>query len=339
MTLFPRIWVMPNNRPGDDAQVYALAEELRLPFETRKLVYNWRFWLGGRYMGASPISVEKELRERTLVPPWPDLIILVGRRAVPVARWVQKQNGGKTRLVLVGHPRVTPDYFDLVFTTRQYCTPAGASMRELPVAMSRYRQPVKPSKEEDGWLASLPRPHLLLMLGGKTRHWQMRPRSIADKAAQLARRAQDAGGSLIVARSARTSEEILEAIEERLDHSGCEWRVVRHDFPRFAALLQDADELFPTADSISMISESIITGKPVGVVPAEMNWVGWLALGARVRERNRKRDLRRFWNYVIGEGLAGTMEEPLASSTPNPVTAAAREVRALLESSFGKLPE
>ena len=30
MTL-PRIWVIPGNRPGDDAQVYALAEELGLP--------------------------------------------------------------------------------------------------------------------------------------------------------------------------------------------------------------------------------------------------------------------------------------------------------------------
>lgn len=335
---YPRIWVFPNNRPGDDAQVYALAEELRLPFETRTLAYNWRFWLSGKYMGASPISVVKELRERTLVPPWPDLIILVGRRAVPVARWVQKQNGGKTRLVLVGHPRVSPDAFDLVLTTRQYCTPAGACMRELPVAMSRYRQPVKLTNEESAWLASLPRPHLLLMLGGKTRHWQMRPRSIAEKAGQLARRAEAAGGSLIVVRSARTSEEILEAIEERLEQSECEWRVVRHDFPRFAGLLQDADELFPTADSISMISESIITGKPVGVVPAEMNWVGWLALGARVKERNRKRDLRRFWNYVIGQRLAGTIDEPVRGKTENPVVAAAREVRALLESSFGKLP-
>ncbi len=335
---FPRIWVIPGNRPGDDAQVYALAEELRLPFETRKLIFNWRFWLSGKYMGASPISVAQNVRDRTLIPPWPDLIILVGRRAVPVARWVQEQSGGRTRLVLIGHPRVPPEQFDLVYTTRQYRTPTGPSMRLLPLAMSRYREVPKPTSEESAWLDSLPRPHLLLMLGGKTRHWALAPKYVAGIAEKLARRAHAAGGSLIVARSARTTDEVLDAIEERLEGSSCEWRVLRHEFPRFAVLLADADALFPTADSISMISESIIAGKPVGIVPIEMNWVGRLVLGSTLDERTERRDLRRFWNFVIENKLAGSFDHPIASKSPNPVIDAAREVRALLERSFGKLP-
>lgn len=337
---YPRIWVFPNSRPGDDAQVYALAEELGLPFETRKLEFNWRFLLGGKYMGASPISVVREIREKTLVPPWPDLIIMVGRRAVPVARWVQKQNEGKTRLVLVGHPRVTPDYFDLVYTTRQYLTPDGPSMRLLPLAMSRYRKPPRPTDEESSWLDPLPRPRLLLMLGGETRHWTMRPPTVAAHAAKLADRAGRAGGSLIVVRSARTTDEVLDAIEERLEDAGCDWRVVRHEHPRFPVLLHDADELYPTADSISMISESVITGKPVGLVPVEMKPMGRFVLGSeRKMERNPARDLRRFWNFVIGQKLAGTIDKPRASKAGNPVVDAAREVRELLERSFGRLPE
>jgi mitochondrial fission protein ELM1 len=335
--IFPRIWVFPGNRPGDDAQVYSLAEELHLPFETRTLRYNWRFWLNGRHMGASPISIEKELREKTLVPPWPDLIIMVGRRSVPIARWVQQQSGGRTRLVFVGHPRVPPETFDLVYTTRQYLTPTGPSMRLLPVAMSRYREPAKPSAEEREWLDRLPRPHLLLMLGGKTRHWKMSPAFVTGIAAKLLDRAGSLGGSLIVARSARTDEAVLDAIEQRLQgNDRC--RVVRNEFPRFPVLLADADELFPTADSISMISESVITGKPTGIVPIEMNWIGRIALGAKVDETSPKRDLRRFSEYILGERLAGTVEQPLASETPNPVVAAAKEVRELLERGFGELP-
>ncbi|MBA3576014.1 MAG: mitochondrial fission ELM1 family protein [Sphingomonas sp.] len=334
----PRIWVFGGNRRGDDAQVYALAEELALPFETRTLVFNWRFLLSGKYMGASPVSVEKHVRERTLVPPWPDLIILAGKRAVPIALWVQEQSGGHTRLVLVGHPRVSPSHFDLVFTTRQYLTPEGASMRLQPLTMSRYRNPTKPTDEESCWLESLPRPHLLLMLGGETRHWAMRPQFVADYGEKLADRASRTGGSLIVVRSARTTEEVLDSLEGRLERAGCEWRVVRHYFPRFPVLLHDADELFPTADSVSMISESVMTGKPVGIVPAEMNALGRLVLGSKMW-RNRARDLRRFWKYVIGHKLAGTVDEPVASSTPNPVVEAAREVRALLEKTVGTLPE
>jgi len=326
---FPRIWVIPGNRPGDDAQVYALAEELGLPFETRKLIFNGGFWPTGN-------SVERKLRERTLVPPWPDVIILVGRRAVPIVRWVQRQSGGRTRLVYIGHPRVPPETFDLVFTTRQYITPSAPTVRLQPLAMSRYREPARPDEDERAWLEALPRPHHLLMLGGKTRYWRMRPRFIARIALDLARRAERAGGSLIVARSARTSEAALDRIEAELDGARCEWRVVRNEFPRFPVLLADGDALFPTADSISMTSESIIAGKPVGIVPVEMNLLGRVALGAKVDERNPMRDLRRFWTYVLDRKLAGWMHETLARESANPVTAAAREVRALIESNAGK---
>ena len=330
---------MSGHRRGDVAQVYALAEELGLPFETRRLKYNWRFWLRGRFMDASAISVERELRAKTLVPPWPDLIILVGKRAVPVARWVQEQSGGRTRLVLVGHPRVAAEKFDLVFTTRQYRTPQATSVRLQPLAMSRYRVPPRPTDEERAWLDSLARPRFLLMLGGDTRHWVMRPSVIADTAEKLAYRAHKEGGSLFVVRSARTSDELLDEIERRLERTNYEWRVVRSSFPRFPVLLNDADLLFPTADSISMISESVTTGKPVGIVPVQMNWFGKLVLGGESNvDRNSARDLRRFWEFLLENRLAGTMEEPLASDTPNPAVAAAREVRKLLEGSFGKLP-
>jgi mitochondrial fission protein ELM1 len=250
---------------------------------------------------------------------------------------VQQQSGGRTRLVFVGHPRVPPETFDLVYTTRQYLTPTGPSMRLLPVAMSRYREPAKSTPEEAEWLSRLPRPHLLLMLGGKTRHWKMSPDFMARVSARLLDRARSLGGSLIVARSARTDEAVLDAIEQQLQGTD-NWRAVPNEFPRFPVLLADADELFPTADSISMISESVITGKPTGIVPIEMNWIGRIALGQRVDETSPKRDLRRFSEFILAERLAGPVEQPLASETPNPVVAAAKEVRALLQRSFGELP-
>ncbi len=334
---FPRIWVFPGNRPGDDAQIYALAEEMRLPFETRPMAYNWRFWLASAHRRVGLDSVTEETR-KALVPPWPDLILCAAKHSVPAARWVREQNGGRTRLVYIGHPRVPPETFDLVFTTRSYLTPTGPSMRELDVALSRYREPPAKTEEERGWLEALPRPHLLLMLGGKTRHWTMTPKVTASSAERLYERARSHGGSLIVARSLRTSENVLDAIEERLGDKDY-WRVVRTEFPRFPVLLDDADELFPTFDSVSMISESIITGKPTGIVPIEMNWIGKLVLGTDgVIEGNEKRDLRRFSDHLIESGMAGRFDHPLASNTPNPAIAAAKEVRDMLEQSFGALP-
>jgi mitochondrial fission protein ELM1 len=114
--------------------------------------------------------------------------------------------------------------------------------------------------------------------------------------------------------------------------------MVRNEFPRFPVLLADADELFPSADSISMISESVITGKPTGIVPAEMSLIGRIALGRRVTKGNRRRDLRRFSDHLLESRLAGTIEKPLASKTDNPAVAAAIEVRTILERLNGELP-
>ena len=67
----------------------------------------------------------KPSSRRWLEPPWPDLVIGIGRRTVAVARWIRKQSGGRTQLVRLGHPRAPNRLFDLVITTRQYPVPPG----------------------------------------------------------------------------------------------------------------------------------------------------------------------------------------------------------------------
>ena len=327
-----RIWAFLGVRPGDNAQVMALARELGQPFDEKILSYNILHLLTGRFMGASRISLERRCREEVVIPPWPDLIIAVGRRAVPIARWVRKQNGGRTKLVLIGHPRVNPSKLDLVFTTRQYPIPEAPSVHLLPVAMSPYRSPPARTEEENSWLQRLPRPHLLMALGGKTRYWRLPPEHLADAAEILARRADSRGGTLIVIGSARTDPAGLAAIEERLDGAGPH-QVLWQSRPRFAVLMDDADEIFPTADSVSMLSEAVITGKPVGMVPVVMNRLsGWLiGTGQEARKRNRRRDLRRFWNFLLAAGLIGSIEAPVASALSNPVVEASQEVAALLD--------
>ncbi len=53
-------------------------------------------------------------------------------------------------------------------------------------------------------------------------------------------------------------------MHERAPTAACVDREVR-----YAVLLADADAHFVTADSVSMISEAIMTGKPVGLIAVE----------------------------------------------------------------------
>jgi uncharacterized protein len=325
----PLIWALISDHPGDNAQVLALTEELGLRFEIKPLTYTLLKRIPGNNGRVSLMSLDGRSRKQ-IVPPWPDLIIMVGPRPQPVARYVKRLSGGRTRLVLIGRPRAPASEFDLIFDVRQYLLPDASNVRLLPVGMSRYRDPLVATDEERSWLDSLPRPHLLLMIGGPIRYWTLSPRFIANVLQALFARASRLGGSLIVAGSPRTPRAVLDHV--RRDLASVPNGRLADGTPRFQLLMDDADELFPTGDSVAMISESIVTGKPVGIVPPEQTYWGRMALGPEPRMQRRPfRDLRRFWNYLREQGLAGTIDKPVGSRISNPVVTAASEVRNLLQ--------
>lgn len=325
----PRIWVLLGPRTGDNNQALALAEALGLPFETRTLSYNLLRALGGRVLGRSLLSLEKN-SQRQIEGPWPDLIIAIGRRSVPVGRWVQRANGGATKLVRIGNPRIDAGLFDLVVTTRQYPVPPGQNVLLLPVAMSRFPMPPPAEADEEKFLAALHRPHLLMAVGGATKYWTLAPDRIAEAARKLAERARKRSGSLIAVASPRTDPHALDAVRAAFDgRRDC--ALIEGNRPRFPVLLADADEVFVTGDSVSMLSEAIIAGKPVGLIPLDLNPKGHRQLGDTPDAHdNRRRDLRHFWNYLREERLVGTIERPIKGTVADPAQTAAAEVRKLL---------
>jgi len=171
MNKHPRVWVLLGHRRGDNNQLLALAEALGLPFETRTMTYKplAKVRMKLRPDGLGHVS---EAAKQWLQPPWPDLVIGIGRRTVPVAKWIREQNKGATKLVRLGHPRAPNEWFDLVITTRQYPVPAGENVVTLPLAMNRFRTAPPPTEAEQSWLDAHPRPHRLLSLGGFPRNSQ-----------------------------------------------------------------------------------------------------------------------------------------------------------------------
>ena len=324
MTSHPRIWVLLGPRTGDNNQALALAEALGHPFETRTLAYNSLQALSV-WLPPTALTLDSGSR-RQLHAPWPDLVIAIGRRSVPVARWIKRKSGGRTKLVRIGHPRIDPKLFDLVITTRQYPVPPGENVLLLPLAMSRFSAPAEPTGDEAKWLAALPSPRRLLAVGGATKYWSLS----ADRLAAACKALQKMEGSLIVVTSRRTDPDVVAGLRAVLRAGD---QLVEGSFPRFPVLLERANEIFVTGDSVSMLSEAILTGKPVGLLPIEQDDKGRRKLGNAPQEAGpdaRRRDLRRFWNYLEEEGLVGTIELPVAAQVENPVDTAARAVRNLL---------
>lgn len=318
----PRVWVLLGARTGDNNQALALAETIGWPFEIKHLHYNalqsLSVWLPPT--AATLTAAAKE----GLRPPWPDLVIAIGRRSVPVARWVKRESGGKAKLVRIGHPRIDPALFDLVVTTRQYPVPPGDNVVLLPVAMSRFTETLVATEAEEKFLRDT-QPFRLVAVGGATKYWTLPEKRI------VAAIEAPFGGTVVAVTSRRTDSALVKRLREL---TGERVKLVVGPSPRFALLLERAAEIYVTGDSISMISEAVMTGHPVAIIPIEQDDRGQRILGPRPQEHgpaSRRRDLRRFWNYLIEEGLAGTSDigPQAAKSIPDPNGMAAQAVRKL----------
>jgi mitochondrial fission protein ELM1 len=320
-----RLWVLLGQRTGDNNQLLRLARELEVPFRTLELRYNRLHLLPPRLAGASLASLDPKSRA-LIAPPWPQAVLGIGHRSVPVALKIRELAGKDVKLVRLGNPRLPPDNFDLVITTPQYRIPPAPNVIELPIGISTAPL-LEPTAQEREWLERLPRPHRLLLIGGNTFMWTLDPQELAAAAAELARKPR---GSVIAVSSPRSSQRVIDAVAGAL--SNCRHAVVRGRFPRYPVLLRDADEIHVTADSVAMVSDAVATGKPVGLVLPKKTVAGNLLYGLeQFGLPVPVRDVSRFWTDIQAQGLAGTVAEPLAGKLPNDsVAAAAAAVKRLL---------
>ena len=328
----PRTWVLLGPHRGDNNQLLALAEAIGVPYECKQLEYNLLRRLGPRLLGSSLASVKRSSRN-LLQAPWPVPVLGIGRRSVPVARWIGRKSNDKARLVRIGYPKVDTDLFDLIITSPQYPVPPADNVVTLPVVMSPYSGNTLKARTDSDWLDRRPRPHLLLAIGGRTKFWRLVPKDIAKAAEHIAERAKHLGGTFIAVTSPRTEPEVAATVRSALEGRP-NVEVIDGRGPAFATLLSDADQLFVTADSVSMLSEAIQTAKPVGLVPIALSRFGRRQLGAEPRADGKRRDLRRLWTKLEDEGLVGTVDHPRRGKIENPTRIAQAAIRRQLSDLF-----
>lgn len=263
------IWVLTDGKAGMVAQAAGLAErvgaELGLP--SREFVLRaglpWRFlpaafWPPGT-MGISPRSPQPQ-------PPWPVMTISCGRHGVGPALAIKQRSGGRTYAVHVQHPRAGLNRFDLIAAPRHdrldranVISTLGAVHRVTPEKLVR---------EGAIWaerLAHLPHPRVAVIVGGANGVYRF-GRAEAEALGLLLRRmTEQEGAGLMVTPSRRTGGEQIEALAQSLEGTGAYlWDMAgENPYPGILAL---ADQILVTCDSVNMVSEACLTGKPVQVI-------------------------------------------------------------------------
>ncbi|HEY8191204.1 MAG TPA: mitochondrial fission ELM1 family protein [Alphaproteobacteria bacterium] len=247
----------------------------------------------------------------SLTPPWPDIVIAGGRKAVAAARYIKKQNP-TTFTVFLQDPRISPRHFDLVAVpahdrlhgTNVIVTDATPNMI-TPALLESARAQFGPL------LAALPAPRVAVLIGGNSKTHRLTPESATRLAAQLRALADDGFGLMITA-SRRTPLECREILQKGLESNCLFWDGTGEN--PYHGFLAWADYIIVTEDSASMISEAATTAKPVYTVPLEG---GSLRFGRLYNNLRNKGIIRNFTGKL----------EPFGYTALNDAAMVAEEIR------------
>jgi uncharacterized protein len=301
----PKAWVLHDGKAGMRSQALGLAEATGCSFVEKPLRVHppWsilppQLWLLPRYAISGGNSL--------LAPPLPDFVIACGRNTAVPALTIRRASGGRTLLAQIQDPRVRRSEFDLIVVPEhdqlrgpRVMITRGAVHRVTAVRLETERRRF-PS------LAALPRPIVVVLIGGANKAYRLTLQRLAEIADALAALLSENGGSLLLTPSRRTGERGITLLRARLGgFPGAIWDG-DGDNPYFAYLAL-ADALLVTADSISMISEAAATGKPVHVLDLDGGDAKFKRFHATMRAAGVTRPFTgriESWSYPIRDDTA-----------------------------------
>ncbi len=328
----PSIWLVLGDKPGDNAQAEVVADALPWPVRTKRLVMRAPFDQAKPRVSPSLHHIDPA-RSDPLEPPWPDLVVTVGRRPSMAALWIRAQSGGKTKIVQIGKPSGRVEWYDLVIAGAEVVLPPLPNVLTLTLPLMQVDAASLVAAAE-AWrprLAELPRPLIGCLIGGPTEPY-VYDSGLAERLIDWARgHIAETGGTPYLTTSRRTPADLVAALRAGLPDGArlFAWAPEASDNP-YHGLLALADGLVVTGDSISMMVEALKGGKPVAILPLRASLIGrldqirrsairWLfaqesgGLGRllyRLGIATQTRDFDNFHRILQDRGLAGRLGGP-----------------------------
>ncbi len=318
-----KFWSLMDNRRGSVGQalgiINALNEDL-FEIEEKNLEYTKFAGLPNWIRCRSLLGLTKQSAEQ-INPPFPDYVLSISRRTVPVARYIKKHSP-KTKLIQLMHPGKTGlKDFDLVIVPEHDKNKTQSNNIHYIIGCPHRITPEFLKKEYEKWNASfsnLPKPLTAVIIGGAIKNKPFSAENALALGQALKTLKENIGGSLLITTSRRTGEKAQKIIMEQIK-----------DIPQYTFLWGDksenpyggylacADNLVVTGDSVSMCCEASGTDKPLWIFTGK-NWL-------------TKKHLRFISSLYEAKCAISLEDEKAFSFVPQKSLNAAKEIAELIE--------
>lgn len=272
------IWALFDDRMGSIGQAKGILQALGDEFEVieKNIVYNKLAALPNWLRRTTLIGVDKKASS-PLKGDYPDLVLSISRRTLPIALWIKKQSKGKSKIIQLMFPgKYGLENLDLIIISEHdrgksesgnlfYIT--GCPHRVSQKAIEEAKEKWNPVFEK------LPKPWNSVIIGGAIKNKPFTLKNAEMLADTVLKLHKQVSGSILITTSRRTGVEAQEAIMKKLAHIPAYtylWGEKKEN--PIMGFYACADKIIATGDSVSMVSESCGSGKPVLVFSGK----GWL---------------------------------------------------------------
>ncbi|MEM7679400.1 MAG: mitochondrial fission ELM1 family protein [Pseudomonadota bacterium] len=253
-------WIITEGMAGTENQCIGVACALGLEPEIKRVQLKEPWKTLSPYLGfEGPWCFTEPLEG-----PWPDILLVSGRKAIAAARYIKKASNGKNFTCFIQDPRVSPKNFDLVAVPEHDPTRGNNVITTLAAPNKITEDKLDDAREEFPQFEDFQTPRVAVMIGGNSKSHTLTKAVIERFCEQL--KALDCG--LMVSTSRRTGEENTQMLHEALKDSGAYIWDGKDPNP-YIAMLAWAQFIIVTSDSTSMLSDAAATGKPVYMVELE----------------------------------------------------------------------
>ncbi len=257
-----RAWCLTDGSAGMISQVKGLADALNLNFEQKTI--DLKFPWNKLPVGILPPSKiifnnYKQISLESNIPP--DIIISCGKRSIYASLYLKKLLKNKVFSIHIQNPKINPAHFDLVVAPA-HDDLKGKNVLQTDLALNHINKSLL-SKEAELYAAQfskIEKPICAIFLGGQNRNYRFDISVVKVLADQVDKIIKNNDIQLYILFSRRTDQFIIEYLKERFLDQNIIWNGEGNPY---LALMKFSKYLICTADSVSIISESISSTKPV----------------------------------------------------------------------------